>query len=709
MATLEKIRSRAALTIGVIGVALVAFIVGDALNSGSSFFRQSQQEIATVDGEVLGITQYQQMIDEMTEVYKLQSGQSNLPAEYYPQIQQSVWDTFVRSTIYTNQAKAIGMTVTSEELFDNITGANPNQMIQQMPMFQNPQTRRFDKTILLNFLRTIENPPAEIAEEGRAQIALYKKFWLFWEHTIREQILEQKYGALLIKAMSVSTLDAKHAFEGNKHQVDFIFAGQSYSTISDSLVKLTDSEIKARYEQIKSRYKQEENRQVSYIAVDIRPSESDYAKAKTQIDKLMPMMESAEEYLDAVARNSDEPFYDGYQPLRNFQGKLQEFLATAASDQVYGPYFEAETYKAYRFIGRTTQADSVKASQIFIPKGDEKMVAKQVDSLYALVKNGGDFAAIATTGSQDRTAENGGDMGWFTEQAAVQGIGKEFAATCFATPVGQTAIVKSNYGTHIIKITQRTAPITKVKFAALEIKVTPDQQTISELYNNLNRLVSDIDVKTMEQEAQQKGYVVQKNDKVTAADYNFGGLKDSRAIIRWIFSADKGDISEIFEVNNQFILVALNDISPKGFQPLASIENIVKSDLIAKKKGAMIADQWKAKSFSSVATAAQSLGSMVDTAKFVTFNTRRLATIGDEPAVVAAAVTAQSGAFVSPIVGKNGVYAIQVIGQSQNPGEFNAQMQKSMLASNLIYRFRYQAFDILKDKAEIEDNRIRFY
>ena len=157
MATLEKIRNKAGLLVVVIGVALFAFIIGDFLNSGSTFFRQTQEKIADIDGEVISIHDYQDRVDEMSEVYKMQTGTNNIPEDLMTQVRQSVFDAMVQEIVLGEATSTLGITVTPEELFDMVQGENVSPMIQQMPMFRNQETGAFDKTALLNFLKTIDD------------------------------------------------------------------------------------------------------------------------------------------------------------------------------------------------------------------------------------------------------------------------------------------------------------------------------------------------------------------------------------------------------------------------------------------------------------------------------------------------------------------------------------------------------------------------
>ena len=267
MATLEKIRNKAGLLVLVVGLALFAFIIGDFLNSGSTYFRQSQERVAEINGEVIKIQDYQARVDEMTEVYKMQSGSTSLPEEYMTQIRESVFDAMVREIVLGEELSDLGIVVSPEELFDMVQGENISPMIQQMQMFVNPETGAFDKPALLNFLKTINDPNlANYPADQQAQLAQAKNFWLFWEKNIKQQRLEQKYTTLLSKAITANVIDAKATFDETAESSDIVYAMQPYASVADSLVTVSDSEIDKLYNQRKSVYKQKESKLIKYIA-----------------------------------------------------------------------------------------------------------------------------------------------------------------------------------------------------------------------------------------------------------------------------------------------------------------------------------------------------------------------------------------------------------------------------------------------------------
>ena len=312
MATLEKIRNKAGLLVIVVGLALFAFIIGDFLNSGSTYFRQTQEVVAEVNGEVIKINDYQSRVDEMTEMYKTQSGQNTLPDEYTTQIRESVFASIVREIVLAEQADQLGLTISSEELFDMVQGENVSPMIQQMQMFVNPETGAFDKNALLNFLKTISADNASMPAEQQAQIAQARSFWMFWEKNIKQQRLEQKYATLLSKAIVANSIDAKELFNETADNSDIAYAMQSYASIPDSTIKVSDSEIKALYNDKKELFKQKESKVVKFIAVDILPSQEDHDNVSKDIEEIKNEFTTSAKVADLVNEYSDVPYVDAY-------------------------------------------------------------------------------------------------------------------------------------------------------------------------------------------------------------------------------------------------------------------------------------------------------------------------------------------------------------------------------------------------------------
>lgn len=712
MATLEKIRSKAGLLVLVVGLALFAFIIGDFLNSGSTYFRQTQERVAKVDGEVIKIQDYQGRIDEMTEMYKMQSGSSSLPEEYMNQIRQSVFDAMVQEIVLDEATDKLGMQVGPEELFDMVQGENISPMIQQMQMFVNPQTGQFDKTALLNFLKSIDDDNiANYPAEQQAQLIQARNFWLFWEKNIKRQRLEQKYTTLLSKAVSANVLDAKEAFNDAAESSDIVYAMQSYASIPDSTVEVSKSEIEKLYNQRKELYKQKEGKVIKYIAVDIRPSQEDYDKASADIESLKEEFKTSEKVADIVNENSEVPYMDAFFTENAFDPEMKQFATTAEVGEVYGPVFDNDKYRMFKLVDKTVAPDSVKVSHIMLANtGDEARTTALADSLMNVLKNGGNFAELAKEFSADQAAENGGELGWFTEITALRGVNEEFKNAVFSTPVNNIAKVKSLYGTHLVKVTEKTNNVNKYKVADIDMTVSPSSKTYSNIYNELNQFVSkNSDLAKLDDAAKEAGYNLISGVTVTADNQTLGSIKNSRPVIRWAFQNDKGKISEIFECDDKFVIAGVEGTLKEGYRSVASVTPALRAEIAAQKKGEKIAADLKAKNLTSVEAYADAMGSRVDSVKFINFGTRRIAGIGVEPKMNAMVSIAEVGQVSEPVAGNNGVYVFKVYDRNKDAKEFNEAEQIRTLDASNAYRFGFQAIQSLVNKADVEDNRVRFF
>lgn len=711
MATLEKIRSKAGLLVLVVGLALFAFIIGDFLNSGSTYFKQSQERIAKVNGQTISIHDYQNLVDEMVEMYKMQTGQTSFPDEYMAQIRQSVFDTMVQDIVLGEATEEVGMEVSSDELFDMVQGENISPLIQQMPMFQNQQTGSFDRNALLNFLKVIDDDAIAAAPvEQQDQLIKAKNYWLFWEKNIKRQRLEQKYTTLIVKAVGANKLEAKESFEENAKSADIVYAMQAYATVPDSTIEVSNSELKALYDQRKELFKQKETKVVKYLAVDIRPSQEDYKAVETEIESVKNELANSDKVADIVNENSEIPYVDAFFTDKSFDNEMKQFATTAEVGAVYGPVFANDKYRLFKLVDKTTAPDSVKVSHIMLAGKSEAETAALADSLMGAIKGGADFAELAKQHSVDQAAQNGGELGWFTEVTALRGVNEEFKNAIFSTPVNQVAIVKSTYGTHLVKVTEKTANVTKYKMADVDMTVSPSSKTYSAIYNELNAFISkNHDIAKLDTAAKSAGYNVISDVQITPDNQTLGTVKSSRPVVRWAFQNSNGSISEIFECDDKFVIAAVEKSAPAGYAPLDMVAQGLKAELVAKKKGEKIAADLTAKNLSSIEAYAQAMGSSVDSVKFVSFGTRRISGVGVEPNLNAAVSLAKVDQVSAPVKGNNGVYVFKVFAENDDAKQYNEEAEMRAINANNTYRLSYQTIQSLVNKADVEDNRIRFY
>lgn len=710
MATLQKIRNQAALLLIVVGVALFAFIIGDFLTSGSSIFQQSRENIAVINGESLNYKEYESRILELEDVYKMQTGQTNLQDEMINQIRESVFQTIVREKLLDETAQKLGIAVSDKELFDMVNGENVHYMVQQMPFFQNPETGAFDRNVMMNFLRTIQQDDLSMyGAEAQEQIMSMKRYWLFWENNLKYTRLEEKIMNLTSSSMKANSLDAKAAFDARQTSVDFAYAFKPYSALPDSAYRVSKSAVLKRYKATKERFKQEPYRSAQYIVVDVTPSEDDNASVKADMDKVAEEFRTTSDVASVVGFKSDVPFVDCFVANSLLSETEKDFVETAAIGDAQGPYFEDNVWMMVRLLDKVKASDSVKVRQIYLQDVNGS-AQHRADSLLQLIRKGADFEALAAEFSQDQSAASGGEMGWFREIDAINGMGKDFVTACFAAKKGQSFIVKSKHGLHVVQLMDKTAPVAKSKIAQLYMAVTPSSRTYSAAYNQLNRVIADnSEVESFVKAAQEAGYQVQNAPMIRVTDYTIGNVPQMRQAVRFVFNNKEGAISTVMENNaNQFMVVAVTGIYDEEYKTMESVQSQLIRELINEQKAAAIMADLKTDA-ADIATIAQDNAMRSDTIRLVNFGTRRITGLGEEPALLSAVMQASSNEISKPVAGKNGVYVFNVISQIVAEAAYNEATEKSNLDMTTSYRIMYQLFDAMKNEAEIEDTRVRFY
>jgi peptidyl-prolyl cis-trans isomerase D len=329
-----------------------------------------------------------------------------------------------------------------------------------------------------------------------------------------------------------------------------------------------------------------------------------------------------------------------------------------------------------------------------------------------VLKKGGNFVELATAHSIDQTsAANGGEVGWLTEDIALNALNEEFKTSLFAAPLNELVLFKSSQVILLFKVTEKTANITKYKIANIDMTVTPSSKTYSNLYNALNQYISNNqDIDKMDATAQETGYNLLANVSVTASDQILGSIPQSRPVIRWAFEHKKGDISEIFDCNSKyFVVAAVQGTIREGYRSLVSLESTLKSEIITEKKGQKIVENLKAQNLSSLDAYAQSMGAAIDSVKFVSFNTPRISGIGMEPKLNAMIALTEINRLSEPVIGNNGVYVFQALNKEQTNREYNEAEEIRNIEASYPFRYGYQAMQSLVNHAKITDNRIRFY
>ena len=711
MATLEKIRNKAGLLVSIVGLALFAFIIGDLLNSSSSFRRQNQSNVLVINGHTVDYQEYISRENEMTERYKLQLGMQNLSESYMTQIRQSVYEEFMLEKILDPRLNDLGIVITPQEMTDMVEGENISPILLQNRMFQNPETGQFDRysiNMFLNYIKNIDSNP----ESNQAQLLQYRAMWMFWEKDIKRTRLYEKYTTLLSKIVAVNSLDAQDAFNNSNVSSDIVYAMESFVNIPDSSIQVPASEIEKLYNERKEMFRQQETAVIDYIAVDITPSQQDFAQAADAMNDVRVELETTDNIAALVNEKSERKFINAFYSINGLdEQEVADFAKSATVGEIEGPVFKDNKYRILKLLDKMENADSVSVLIMTVQaRPTEAETRAYADSILNELKKGADFVELVQKHSVDQMRENGGEIGWMTEASALQVINEEFRKTVFTLPVGQSEMVKSNHGFHIVKIKDRTKNVPKYKVADIVYTVTPSSATRSQLYNALNQYIGqNNNVEKIEETAQDNGYFLTVNARVLSTDAVIGSVSNARQVVRWAFNNKKGQISDIFECDNAFVVAIHKGKLPEGYQSLATVTPQLQLELANRKKGEEIIARLKAKRLSSIEDYAEEMKAIPDTVKFITMATSRIATIGIEPALNAHISFAPLNQLNEPVAGYNGVYVFEVFNRTSDMQPYDRDNQIRMLETNNSYRIGGYVFRHLQQQAKITDNRILFY
>jgi peptidyl-prolyl cis-trans isomerase D len=704
MAVLDKIRSKGVLLVGAVGLALLAFIVGDFLNSGSSYFNKTREIVAEIVGEDINIKDYTASIEQMTEVYKIETGKSELNDEMMTQLRTSVWESLVNEKILNAEAKKLGLAVSADELSDRLIGNNIHPLIQQRRSFAS-ENGQFSRPILVQFLNSLEQTP----ENGdmKQQIDKAKSYWKFWENTVKNSILQEKYNALISKSVSANSIDAKMSYNDRKVSVDVAYVVQPYYAIPDSAVKVSNSDIKERYNKQKEQYKQEANCAINYVTFNIKPLQEDFKDAEAWINRLSAEFKTTEDVVGLVNSNSDVMYTGKNYSLASVPANLKTFAFSGITGDTYGPIFENDTYTMARIMeSGISQSDSVKLRHIFLVQKDEA----KTDSLLAALKSGADFASLAKKYSAvKQTADNGGEIGWLQE--GVSGIEKEIITTAFAKPVNEVFTIKNAQGTQIMQVTERTAARSKVKLAILERKVVPSSRSYSKIYNDAKQFAVDMNAEKFEKVAKEKGYAVRPATDILQNADRVGDIQKAREIVRWAFKSEKGDVSDVFDCGTQFVVALSTEVNEKGYRSVEKMTDQLKAEITKDKKAELMIKNLTAQLSKnpSLEALAAGFGDSVKVATAVNFAAYQFGNAGSEPTVIGKSTITPLNKVSAPIKGNAGVYVIRTSNKVENPQPLDAKMEIMQLNSRMSYSLPYMIIQDMKDKADIVDNRMNFF
>ncbi len=712
MATLQKIRSKGPLLVIVIGLALFAFIAGDAWKVLQP--HQGKQDVGEVNGEVLSAQDYQKMVDELSEVIKLTNGLNSLTEDQLNNVKDQVWQSYVNNKLIAEQAEKLGLKVTDAEI-QSIIDQGTHPLLMQTP-FRNPQTGMFDKDMLKKFLVDYANLNA--SQMPAQYVEYYQKmgaFWQFVEKTLAQNTLAEKYQNLVTKSLISNPVAAEDAFNARTEQSDLLLAGVPYTSINDSTVQVSDSEIKARYDEKKEQFKQlVETRDIRYIDVKVVPSDADRKAVEKEVTEYSNQLANTTADFGTFVRSTGSSVNYSDVPVSKsvFPADVASRLDSTGVNEVYGPYYNQtdDSYNAFKLLAKVSSPDSIQFRQIQVYADTEEKTKTLADSIYNALKGGADFAAVAKIYGQTGEATWVNAQSW--EGSELDADNSKFINTLLNQPVNELANLNMGQANLIQQVMNKKSMQTKYKVAVVKREVEFSKETYNAAYNKFSQFVAqNTTIDSMVKNAEESGYTLMPRTDLSSSEHYVGGVRSTREALKWIFAAKPGEVSPLYECgeNDHLMVVALDKIHEAGYRDINSVAEMLRAEIRRDKKAEKIMEEMK--KYNSIAQVKGMKDAVSDSVKHVTFSAPAYISVtrSSEPVIGAVAAKTAANKVSAPIKGNGGVYMIQVYAKEKGSEKFDAKQEETTLTNMAVRIAGNQLINDLYQKAKVVDQRYLFF
>lgn len=716
MATLQKIRNNGKWLIGIVGLALFAFIAEEFVRSLSYTQAERHQRIGKIYGENVNVQDFNALVDEYTDVIKFSNGLNTLSDDQLASIRDQVWQNYVNEKIIEHECAKLGLTVTDAELQSIIsTGKNP--MLAQTP-FRNQQGA-FDFNQLKQFLSQKDEVMnnAEYNSEIKEQYMQMYNYWKFIEKNIRQQTLTQKYQALLAGTIISNPISAKANFEARINESEILMAALPYTSVKDADITVEDAELKAKYNEMKELFRTtQEAREFKYIDIAVEASKADKDALQKEMEGYAQALSEGADPAKTVREAASMVSYSSL-PIssKTLPHDVAELLDSLTPGSQVGPFVHEHdnTINIVRLIDKVTRPDSVEVRQIAAVGKDMESMEKTADSIMNALAAGANFDSIAKKYNQPA------EKNWITsaqyEGQVLDENNRKFINTLSTAAVGSNnKIVLDGQGIIIAQVTDKRNMINKYDVAVIKRAMDFSKDTYNKAFNDFSSfLAGNTTAEDIEANASKAGYTVQTRT-MTNTEHTVAGVHSTRETLRWLFD-DKtkvGDVSPLYECgdNDHLLVVILTGIHEKGYMSWddEQAKNFLTSEVQKDKKAAKL--QEKMQAVKSIADVAKMEGAVTDTVKHINFASNAfISKVGSSEPVLSGSVSAaKKGDFKAGLKGNGAVYAYQVLNQTKSDAKFDAKQEKQQ-AAQMSMRGLSAFTNELYLKADVQDKRYLFY
>lgn len=694
MAILQKTREKAGMAVSIIiALALLSFIIDPQTLETAFNAMSSRNDVGVISGKTISYLDFQQDVDKFTTINEMVTGSSAQSEQQQEQVRNAAWQSLLDRYLFVKNAKAAGIRVGEEEMKDLLAGDMISPVVSQNPAFMD-ENGNFSKDALQNLINNI----------SQDQTGRLKEYWNYIQNTVYTQQFYAKYGSLFTNSNFQNPLMLRRAIAENNNttNVDFVMV-PNYGM--DTTVKVSGDEIRKYYESHKNMFKQNASRDMEYVVFEVKPSEADINATNEAMGKVYDEFSTTDNMKSFLARNSEKGLNEYWYKageLSTVNSGISEFVD--ANAQGTSPIVsDNNVFYAARIMATAQIPDSVYVRHILLQGATET----KADSLLNVLVKGENFSNVAASYSADtRSAADGeqGNVGWMTQTYMIPGFESVLTAQ-----VGKPYIVKTQYGTHIVEVAKRTAPVAKKQVAILEKTALASGETFNSYYAQASKFSKIAAGKYNNYKAAVDSMGLYSHPmKVTEATSSYGSISQAKEVTRWVFDNKVGKVSEIITVNNNYLFVAtVTGIHKEGIAKIDEVKEAIRQQLYAQKASEKAAADiaQKIKGISDLQAIADTLHSSVSTGVDVRFAS--LAGQGLDPKFIGAASVAPEGKICGPVAGTIGTYIFKV--NSRDTGSFYTEDDARNAATQMNNYTTQMILPVMMMESDVRDHRARFY
>ncbi len=694
MAILQKTREKAGMAVSIIiALALLSFIIDPQTLETAFNAMSSRNDVGVINGKTISYLDFQQDVDKFTTINEMVTGSSAQSEQQQEQVRNAAWQSLLDRYLFVKNAKAAGIRVGEEEMKNLLAGDMISPVVSQNPAFMD-ESGNFSKDALQNLINNI----------SQDQTGRLKEYWNYIQNTVYTQQFYAKYGSLFTNSNFQNPLMLRRAIAENNNttNVDFVMV-PNYGM--DTTVKVSGDEIRKYYESHKNMFKQNASRDMEYVVFEVKPSEADINATNEAMGKVYDEFSTTDNMKSFLARNSEKSLNEYWYKageLSTVNSGISEFVD--ANAQGTSPIVsDNNVFYAARIMATAQIPDSVYVRHILLQGATET----KADSLLNVLVKGENFSNVAASYSADtRSAADGeqGNVGWMTQTYMIPGFESVLTAQ-----VGKPYIVKTQYGTHIVEVAKRTAPVAKKQVAILEKTALASGETFNSYYAQASKFSKIAAGKYNNYKAAVDSMGLYSHPvKVTEATSSYGSISQAKEVTRWVFDNKVGKVSEIITVNNNYLFVAtVTGIHKEGIAKIDEVKEAIRQQLYAQKASEKAAADiaQKIQGISDLQAIADTLHSSVSTGVDVRFAS--LAGQGLDPKFIGAASVAPEGKICGPVAGTIGTYIFKV--NSRDTGSFYTEDDARNAATQMNNYTTQMILPVMMMESDVRDHRARFY